>query len=64
MKKSFWDKVLMFLYVLITLAFGICMALQSFGVDLLGGMFAGIERGAGRFLTVLVGLGLGLLSCC
>ena len=61
MKKSFWDKVLMFLYVLITLAFGICMALQSFGVDLLGGMFAGIERGAGRFLTVLVGLGLGAI---
>ncbi len=33
MKTSFWDKVLMFLYVLIALFFGVCMALRPFGVD-------------------------------
>ena len=58
MKTSFWDKVLMFLYVLIALAFAVCMALRSFGVDLLGGMFAGLEHTAGHFLSVLIGLGL------
>lgn len=58
MKTSFWDRVLMFLYVLIVLAFGVCMALRPFGVDLLGNMFAGIEQSAGRFLTLLIGLGL------
>ena len=58
MKTSFWDKVLMFLYVLIALAFSVCMALRGFGVDLLGAMFAGLEQGAGRFLSVVIGLGL------
>ena len=48
----------MFLYVLIALAFAVCMALRSFGVDLLGGMFAGLEHTAGHFLSVLIGLGL------
>ena len=47
MKTSFWDKVLMFLYVLIALAFSVCMALRGFGVDLLGAMFAGLEQGRG-----------------
>ncbi len=58
MKTSFWDKVLMFLYVLIALAFSVCMALRGFGVDLLGAMFAGLEQGAGRFLSMVIGLGL------
>ena len=58
MKTSFWDKVLMFLYVLIALAFSVCMALRAFGVDLLGAMFAGLEHAAGRFLAVIIGLGL------
>ena len=58
MKAGFWDKVLMFLYVLIALFFGVCMALRPFGVDMLGGLFAGLDRSAGRFLSALVGLGL------
>ena len=58
MKTSFWDKVLMFLYVLIALAFSVCMALRGFGVDLLGAMFAGLEQRAGRFLSMVIGLGL------
>ena len=58
MKTSFWDRILMFLYVLIVLAFGVCMALRPFGVDLLGNMFAGLEQSAGHFLTLLIGLGL------
>ena len=58
MKTSFWDRVLMFLYVLIVLAFALCMALRPFGVDLLGGMFGGLEQAAGHFLTLLIGLGL------
>lgn len=58
MKASFWDKVLMFLYVLVALTFAVCMALRAFGVDLLGGMFAGLEHAAGHFLSVVIGLGL------
>ena len=58
MKASLWDKFLMFLYVLIALAFSVCMALRGFGVDLLGAMFAGLEQGAGRFLSMVIGLGL------
>ena len=58
MKTSFWDRILMFLYVLITLAFGACMVLQLFGGDPIGTLFAGLERSAGWFLTMLIGLGL------
>ena len=64
MKTSFWDKVLMFLYVLIALAFSVCMALRAFGVDLLGAMFAGLEHAAGRFLAVIIGLGLTAIEMC
>lgn len=58
MKTSFWDRMLMFLYVLITLAFGLCMALRPFGVDLFGGLFGALEGAAGSFIAALIGLGL------
>ena len=58
MKTSFWDRVLMFLYVLITLAFCLCMALRAFGIDLIGALFAGLESAAGHFLFLLIALGL------
>ncbi len=58
MKTSFWDRMLMFLYVLITLAFGLCMALRPFGVDLFGGLFSALEGAAGSFIAALIGLGL------
>ncbi|HIS02613.1 MAG TPA: alkaline shock response membrane anchor protein AmaP [Candidatus Pullichristensenella avicola] len=58
MKTSFWDRMLMFLYVLIALAFALCMALRPFGVDAFGALFGALEGAAGGFIAAVIGLGL------
>lgn len=58
MKASFWDRVLMFLYVVIMLLFCLCMALRPFGVDLIGAVMRGVYNAAGGFVSRVCMLGL------
>ena len=57
-KASFWDRVLMFLYVVIMLLFCLCMALRPFGVDLIGAVMRGVYNAAGGFVSRVCMLGL------
>ena len=61
MKLSFWDRVLMFLYVLIVLFLCLAMALRLFGLDLIGNTFALLRQGAGNAACFIIAGGLVLI---
>ncbi|HIU34796.1 MAG TPA: alkaline shock response membrane anchor protein AmaP [Candidatus Pullichristensenella excrementigallinarum] len=61
MKLSFWDRVLMFLYVLIVLFLCLAMALRLFGLDLIGDTFAQLRQGAGNAACFIIAGGLVLI---
>ncbi len=61
MKASFWDRVLMFLYVLLSCALLLGVALRPFGADIIGDLVGGLEAVAGRFWSLVIGYGIVLI---
>lgn len=61
MKNSFWDRVLIFLYVLLTAALTVLVALRVFGVDLVNCFFDGLSANAPGIIWKLIVCGLGAI---
>ena len=61
MKTGFWDRVLVYLYVLITLIMVVAVALRAFGLDLVGCMISGLRTNAPGLIWRLIVLGISAL---
>lgn len=61
MKTGFWDRVLVYLYVLITLIMTVAVALRAFGLDLIGSMISGLSANAPGLIWRLIVLGISVL---
>ena len=61
MKASFWDRVLMFLYVLLSCVLLLGVALRPFGVDIIGDLVLGLEAAAGSFWSLVICYGIVLI---
>ncbi len=61
MKNGFWDRVLIFLYVLITVALVALMCLQVFGTDLFTPFYDGLAAQAPGILWKLIVCGIGAI---
>jgi uncharacterized alkaline shock family protein YloU len=59
MKNGFWDRVLIFLYVLLTVALVALLGLQVFGIDLFVPFYEGLEAQAPGLLWKLIVCGIG-----
>lgn len=58
MKLSFWDRVLMFLQVLLSALLLLATALRPLGLDAVGDMLARLEMATGKFAYLLIVYGL------
>lgn len=61
MKNGFWDRVLVFLYVLLTGALVVLVALQVFGIDLLTPFYDGLAEQAPDIVWKLIISGIGAI---
>jgi uncharacterized alkaline shock family protein YloU len=61
MKNGFWDRVLIFFYVLLTVALTVLVALQVFGVDLIAPFYNGLEGQAPGIVWKLIVCGIGAI---
>lgn len=58
MRASFWDRVLMFLFVLLAFALLLSVALRPLGVDLVRDLVLGLEAEIGEFGAMMIAYGL------
>lgn len=63
MKTGFWDRVLVYLYVIITLVLTVSAALRAFGFDLIGAMIEGLRANAPGLIWRLIMIGICALVC-
>lgn len=61
MKTGFWDRVLVYLYVLITLVIVAAVALRAFGLDLVGCMIEGLKLNAPGLIWRIILIGVSAL---
>lgn len=61
MKNGFWDRVLIFLYVLLTVALVALLGLQVFGIDLFAPFYDGLAAQAPGLLWKLIVCGIGAI---
>ena len=61
MKTGFWDRVLVYLYVLITLVVVVAVALRAFGLDLVGCMIEGLKVNAPGLIWRIILIGVSAL---
>ena len=61
MKTGFWDRVLVYLYVLITLIVIAAVALRAFGLDLVGCMIEGLRVNAPGLIWRIILIGVSAL---
>lgn len=61
MKNGFWDRVLIFLYVLLTVALAALMGLQVFGIDLITPFYNNLEAQAPGLIWKLIVCGIGAI---
>lgn len=58
MKNGFWDRVLIYLYVLLTLLIVVAAGLQAFGLDLLGSFIEGLRANVPGIFWRLILIGV------
>jgi hypothetical protein len=58
MKASFWDRVLMFLYVLLAAVLLLGVALRPLGIDIIGDLVRGLDASVGRLGCLLICYGI------
>lgn len=58
MKNGFWDRALIYLYVLLTLMIVAAAGLRAFGLDLIGGFIEGLRSSVPGFLWRLILIGV------
>ena len=61
MKNGFWDRVLIFLYVLLTVALAALIGLQVFGIDLITPFYNNLEAQAPGLIWKLIVCGIGAI---
>ncbi|MGI6239572.1 MAG: alkaline shock response membrane anchor protein AmaP [Christensenellales bacterium] len=61
MKNRFWDRLLIFLYVLLTIALVALTAMRAFGIDLIGTFYENLESQAPDILWKLAVSGIGAI---
>lgn len=58
MKNGFWDRVLIYLYVLLTLLIVVAAGLRAFGLDLVGGFIEGLRANVPGIFWRLILIGV------
>lgn len=58
MKNGFWDRVLIYLYVLLTLLIVVATGLRAFGLDLVGGFIEGLRANVPGLFWRLILIGV------
>jgi len=61
MKLSFWDRILICLFVVIMVVLCLLTALRVLNVDLIGAALSGLDQAAGKFAQLLIVFGLALV---